>query len=233
MSGVELLYRLQLVDSEHTDETEQLRLMRAALGETAELLASRQQVENVAAELAHWRGRLRDTELQLDGLTVKIKETTERLYGGEVTNPKELSNLHQDLEYLKRRSSGLEDEALEALAAVEEQEALLAQMEGLLHQVTEDWGRGQDELGRAVQKAEERQCHLEEQRRAFRSTADRHELALYDEMSRKKSGRAIASLENGMCAGCRVSVPNRLAERARSGDLITCVSCGRILRPKQ
>ena len=229
MSDARILYRVQQADSKHREVSSQLRLMQQALGDNAELRAAEERVERQDHDLSHWRGRLRDQELELEGLNSKIDQTSDRLYSGEVRNPKELGSLQQDLDYLKRRRDALEDEVLRALGAIDEKEVEAAKARAALGQIDERWKQQQSDLRRAVERAEQQKEELEILLRSLRSSVDQDSLALYDDIRKKKPGRAVVPLETGLCQGCRVSVPNRLAERARAGELMTCASCGRIL----
>jgi len=229
MGDVEILYRLQLVDSEHLEVARQLRLMKEALGESAELRSARQQMEREERKLSDCRRKLRNLELELEGLSAKIERTADRLYSGEVRNPKELTSLQQDLDYLQRRRERLEDQVLEALTEMDEHEAQAAEAQALFKQVKTQWEQEQRDLERAVVKAERRKEELEEEAKALRAAAAPDALELYDELFKKKNGRAVVLIEGGLCQGCRVSVPSGLVQQARHGELVTCVSCGRIL----
>ena len=46
---------------------------------------------------------------------------------------------------------------------------------------------------------------------------------------RKGKGIAVARVEQGICRGCRISLPTTDLQQARSGNLVPCSSCGRIL----
>ena len=51
---------------------------------------------------------------------------------------------------------------------------------------------------------------------------------LYTELKKQK-GIAVAKVEQGICRGCRISLPTAELQQARSGSLVRCSSCGRIL----
>ncbi|MEE8413272.1 MAG: C4-type zinc ribbon domain-containing protein, partial [Dehalococcoidales bacterium] len=46
---------------------------------------------------------------------------------------------------------------------------------------------------------------------------------------KKQRGTAVARVEQGMCSGCRISLSVSEFQRARTGSLVRCGSCGRIL----
>ena len=65
-------------------------------------------------------------EWEIDDLTSKITTTEEQLYSGRITNPKELANLHHEVNALKANRDQLENKALEIMDQVEQAEASVA-----------------------------------------------------------------------------------------------------------
>ena len=62
------------------------------------------------------------------------------------------------------------------------------------------------------------------------TAADRAWLSLYDVLRDRRDGSAVATVERGMCQGCRITLPRNIIQKARNpGALVQCVSCERIL----
>ena len=152
MTQAELLYELQLVDSEHRQDERALGEAEAGLGETRELRHARQMMVQEEEALSQWNGRVRDLDLELRGLNDKIQSTEQRLYGGRVRNPKELGNLQADLEQLRRRRDNTEDRLLEAMTEVDEREARATEARALFQQAEGQWTEEQGRLRAAVAK---------------------------------------------------------------------------------
>jgi hypothetical protein len=52
----------------------------------------------------------------------------------------------------------------------------------------------------------------------------------YEKLLQSREGQALSELDNRVCTGCHVSVPNNIYVRlARATELVFCPSCGRIL----
>ncbi|MCK4696871.1 MAG: hypothetical protein KAT53_01045, partial [Dehalococcoidia bacterium] len=81
----------------------------------------------------------------------------------------------------------------------------------------------QAELGAAL-------ATLEQKGKDLAGKLDASSLELYQALRRKRHGRAVAKVEQGMCQGCRIALPMSELQRARLGqELVQCSSCERIL----
>ena len=224
------LYRLQALDLELAEHLSRLRETQSKLGETRELVDARAAHEKAARELTEERARLKDLEFELQHLSDKITVTAARLYGGQVTNPKELHGLEQDHDYLKRARDKQEDDVLQAMARIEQGERSLAGASRQLTAVESRWHAEQDKVARQVELLQAKVAALKKDRSAMAGPLDASARAAYEELMQKKGGRAVALLVGQTCGGCRVTLASgKVQEVRRSQQLITCTNCGRIL----
>ncbi|MFZ1396532.1 MAG: hypothetical protein WAS33_06535, partial [Candidatus Promineifilaceae bacterium] len=107
------LFQLQKLDTEIDEKKKRLGDVLKAQKEPQSLLAARQRDEAARAELQKWQAKHQDLTLEVGGLSSKAKNSENKLYSGKVTNPKELSDLQQEIEALGRRKAVLEDAVLE------------------------------------------------------------------------------------------------------------------------
>lgn len=229
VNRVELLYRLQKVDTKLDETRHRLRQIEASLGETQALRLARAALQNAEKLHRKWQAKLQDLELQMDTLNAKIDTNQRRLYSGQVTNPKELENLQEELNYLHRRKSSEEDLLLEAMINVEECEAALEKAQTRWQTEKANWETQQAHL---AQDRETLQTQLEEFT-AQRSTREKPipapDLQIYEELRHSKGGKAVTQLQGKLCQSCFVEAPVSRVEQARQGELVFCGSCGRIL----
>ncbi len=224
------LYRLQLLDSELAEQLSRLREAEALMGESVELRKARRALKKANKELGTCSTRLRSLEMDLRTVNERIESTGERLYGGRVTNPKELSGLQQDLEYSKRSRENLEDETLAAMLLLEECEEAVSNATDRLADVEKAWREQQEAISQRIERLQANVSELREQRASAAGALRAHDLALYEDLKLKKGGHAVVLLKDGMCQGCRVSVSSSKAQLVRrGGELVTCTNCGRIL----
>ncbi|MBC7251344.1 MAG: hypothetical protein H5T62_13785 [Anaerolineae bacterium] len=230
MHRTERLYTLQCTDSELDRVSRRLREIKASLGETEELRQARLDLEEAEKALHKLQARLRDLELENAGLGDKIKANEQRLYGGTVKNPKELTSLQEENAYLRRRRSHLEDVILEVMIEVEEAQERADGAQKHLTQVEEQWRVEQERLTAEQAELQDKLHALQERRQTLRAAVPPDDLEIYDDLRRRRGGLAVSILKEGICQGCQMSLPSSKAQQARQGDvLVFCGSCDRIL----
>jgi predicted nucleic acid-binding Zn-ribbon protein len=230
MSRSQVLHRLQTLDSETEVIIQRLRAIEASLVESDELQTIRQQVARLESELARWRARQKDLDLEVRSLTEKIVTEEKQLYSGRVTNPKQLSHLQEEVASLKRRKNEVEDYLLEAMVTVDETQEKLAIQQEHMVVIGGAWEQEQAALRKEKENLQGRLEILKAERANLSQTIPPADLALYGDLRRRKGGRAVALLQGDICQGCGVTLPTSEVQQARSGRTLSlCSSCGRIL----
>ena len=218
---------------------DQLRHQRSNLPEIAEiatLTGKRTDVENL----------VRDARILVDDLTteqkkvdqdveaVKTRRTRDRdrMDQGLITNPKDLERMQHELESLERRISSLEDDELEVMERLEEAQAELTKLEGMV-------AESDEQLTRLAAARDEKLAAIEEQLTdvlARRGPAveglPADLLALYDRLREQKGGVGAAELRARQCGGCRLSIDASELGRIRGlaeDEVVRCEECQRIL----
>jgi len=230
MSKAERLYRLQTIDLEADARHCRLKEVKATLEGNEELQRVQQALQDGEKKLSRQRTKLRDRELEMQSLTDKIVSVEDRLYGGRIKNPKELANLQEEVQYLKRRKGELEDQVLESMIEVEESEASVTEQRERLACLEEEWQETQARLSAEQTELISRLSQLKAERAGLQRAIEAGDLALYEDLRRRRGGRAVALLEGELCQACRVTLPTSKAQQARQGEALTlCSSCERIL----
>jgi predicted nucleic acid-binding Zn-ribbon protein len=226
----EPLYELQNLDLELETGQHRISEIRASLGETEALLQARRALAAAQEEHRTCMTRTRDLELEIDGLNNKITSSEKRLYGGSVTNPKELSDMQSEIASLKRRRAALEDELLEALVYGDEAEAALEDCRAALDDIETNWRADQAALKNELSQLETRLDALREEREQLRRSIDADDLTFYDKVRRRFGSITVTTLRDGVCGYCAVAPSSTKFKAIRSGrELLQCGNCGRIL----
>jgi predicted nucleic acid-binding Zn-ribbon protein len=225
------LYALQKVDSEILARRERLATIDAQLGETDELIALRDRLTEIRDSMRTWRARQRDEELQLQGVQQKKRASEQRLYGGKVRNPKELSDLQAEVKSLTRRQEVIEESVFEAMVMIEELEATESQVARDLQRVDRKWKADQAELCAEQEAQAGRLAELMAERQARADAIPAPDLNTYEHLRDRKGGLAVAELRGAECQGCMTAVSASRVKEARSYSLAFCGTCGRILYP--
>jgi hypothetical protein len=230
MTSAADLFALQEIDLERDRRRALIADIDARLGETEELREARQAVADAEESLAARQKRQREIEGDLADLDHKIRPLEEKLYGGSIRNPKELTDLQHEIDLLKRRRDGLDDQGLANLEAIEAATAVLAEARSRLAAVEAAWRRDQESLRAQRERAESELASLARDREARTAGWERTALARYETLRSAKQGRPVARIERGACGGCRITLPTHIVQRARvAGELVNCPSCERIL----
>jgi len=230
MSVVRQLHQLQIVDIEWDGKNFRLEEVNESLGETDDLVQSREAVVVTEAELKQVRSQARAMELDVATVAAKLKKNQDRLYSGKVRNPKELSNLQEEAAALRRRQAELEDNQLELMIEVEEQEAELAERQARRQQIETNWHDNQAALQAEKEELEFRLLELEEDQGEKRTQIGAANLLTYDDFRDRYGGMAVVILKRGICQTCGVDVPTGVARAVERGEgMHYCPVCSRIL----
>jgi predicted nucleic acid-binding Zn-ribbon protein len=231
MSRAEPLYRLQLLDLELDQARRRWREIEAALAGSPALAHTRAELAKAEQTLRQTTTELKSLELEAQSLDEKIAAEEDRLYSGRIRNPKEMLDVQQELEGLKRRRSTLDEQILAMMEQAEQQRTALQHCREALAQAeqhfAEDSERLKAEQGRLRAKVEADLA----QREALRRAIPAQDLATYEALRKKKpNGVAVALLKAGACSQCGTVPPSQLIQQANTGaTLAFCPNCGRIL----
>ncbi|MFV0407395.1 MAG: zinc ribbon domain-containing protein [Propioniciclava sp.] len=229
------LLDLQTVDT----ALAQVNHRRAALPETGE-----------AKELATRRARLAERMVEADthlaDLTadaakaeadiVPVRERRERnqrrVDAGELTDPKALAAMVEEISNLDRRTDDLELVQLEAMEAVDQAQAKLdaltdkkVELEGTLREVLTV------REGKLAELDAERSAH-EAERATVLAALPAELVELYAKVAAKLGGVGAALLQRGRCTGCQLEANAADLVRYREApadEVLRCEECNRIL----
>jgi predicted nucleic acid-binding Zn-ribbon protein len=222
------LFHLQEIDIEIEQKEQSLATKTSQLGNRETLEAAMQKVTTGQTRLNDLKHQRHEAEWQADDVLSKIKATEQQLYGGKVTNPKELTNLQHELNILKARGSELQDKALGAIELAETAEEEAAELGREYRAIEEDWQHQQEQLGREIEQLKASLAELKPERAQLAGQIEAPVLALYEKIRRQKKP-AVTRVEQGICRACRISLSASALQRARSGQPVQCGTCGRIL----
>jgi len=228
-----------LIVQQHDTVADRLRHRRATLAERAELARRENERSLVDSELADARARraevvAREKRLEDEATSVeaKAKDVERTLYGGTVSNVKELQAMQADVEHLRNRRNDLEEQEL---VVMEEREALdreVAELEARLAAVDDaravlQAAIAEHELNIDTELATEQSARAE-----AAATLPDALLAMYESIRTKNKGAGAARLVGDTCQSCRLALPATEVDRIRrlpEGELARCDNCGALL----
>jgi predicted nucleic acid-binding Zn-ribbon protein len=228
MTLTKQLYELQELDIDIENTQQTLDLKTGRLGKREVLDAAQKNLDAKKKELETLNRKRREAEAKLEDTTSKITKANQQLYGGKVTNPKELSNLQHEVNTLNDINDKLETKALEIMDQVGDAEKTVANATADYQKLEADWLKEQKQLEKDIALLEKTLADLTEKRYSLTTQIESKAISLYERV-RKQKKQAVAKVEQGICRACRISVSASNLQKARGGQLVQCGSCGRIL----
>jgi hypothetical protein len=228
MSVVRQLYQLQEVDLELESKEAAVKQLTSQLGESEALVNIRARLVQEQKRLEELSRQQRSLEWEIDDLASKLTTAERDLYSGRIRNPKELTGLQQEAEALKARRSQLEDKTLEIMEQAETGRKNVTNLSTELKTIETAWQTQQQKLKAELEQLRSILADLRQKQQLLAAGIDSETLGLYHNLKKGK-GTAVARVEQGICRGCRISLPVSELQQARSGRQVQCGSCGRIL----
>ena len=230
MAVSRILLDLQNLDLLLDEARERVASIERSLGDREELKRREVALEGLREQVRDLDRKQRSLDLSSQSTRDRLSAVETRLYGGAVSNPRELQDLGREFQNVKRNLTEVDEQALENLVSLEETEQRVAEDEEAL--VREEAAWSENQYGMEVEKRELRTRigGLERQRLDMTKGLDVGSLQVYERVRRDKGGRAVSMVERGLCRTCGVTQPTHSVQRARSGsEPVQCGSCGSIL----
>ena len=228
MSVAKQLYQLQEIDLELESNEQSLNQIIAQLGESDVVVRVRIKLALEHQHLEELNQQQRSIEWEVDALTSKLSPAEEELYSGRIHNPKELANLQHEIDGLKARRGQMEDKALGMMDQVEYTTKSIAAINSELKVLEGEWQSQQRQLSADLERLKTIVSNLQDKRQRLAAEIDPQAIEVYQELKKQKR-LAVAKVEQGICRGCRISLPVAELQQVRSGSPVRCSSCGRVL----
>lgn len=228
-----------LVVQEHDTRIDQLRHQR-------ETLPQRERLSEIADQIAGFEQEARTAAAERDDLVREQKlhedevaslgdrkmSAEAKLYGGEVSNPRELQALQEEIEALGRRTNHLDDRTLELMERIEPLDVRLAGLEGSIGAARSESDGVEVELTAAEAEIDAEIDRERSARDAATADVPPDLLTEYEQLRGPGGGVAIARLTGSQCGGCHLSLSAVEVARIRKlspDEPVHCEECGRLL----
>ncbi|HBY57658.1 MAG TPA: hypothetical protein DEG96_07360 [Candidatus Atribacteria bacterium] len=229
---LEILLELQRIDNDIDEEEKKKRELPLKLNKIAGEI---QELQNnlVAAKKAYkeLQINLNRKELDLSDKSNKIKKHQEDLYGGKITDIKELKQLQGAIANYEEEKALIEDELLDLMEKVEENDKLIMELEEDLKKKERHLQDCQQEIKLTVSKIDEKINSFYDRRKGILSKiTDNHLLKEYELLRKEKDGKAIIEVNSSICPGCYLDLPSDTIYHLKKEQIVTtCPNCNRIL----
>lgn len=224
------LFQLQKIDSQLDQIDQRLKSIQKELDNDDRLENARQIVAAANEKLTLAQKELKKIELEVESKQVKLEQSESTLYSGVVKMPKELQDLQNEVNSIKKAIGALEDRQLEAMVFLEEMQSELKNTQSNQISVQAIVSQDQSGLMGEKNKLENDRERLLVERSAVLPQIQPESLAHYNGLRQKKRGIAVAAVVDSSCTACGSTLTPAECQAARSPATTTyCSSCGRII----
>jgi uncharacterized protein len=205
-------------------EAQRLAEVSDALAELeADLEIANKQADEITREYTRLEG-----EVEL--ADQKIAREEQRLFSGNVSNPKELGSLQAEVSMLKRKKGELEDQLLEVMLQRDQAGETVTRLESERRDAAAEAQELTARVGALTTEIDADLSKHGSARDEVAGTLPAALLKLYDQIRENKGGVGAAALEAGTCQGCHTKLPAKEIERLKAeGGVQRCDNCRRIL----
>jgi uncharacterized protein len=226
-SDLEKLVELQKVDLEVARLNTQLAAVPKTLARIdAQLAAARRRVEEARAAIKAGEASKRQYEQEIQSLNDKIARF--RGQSSQVKNNEQYKALLSEIAHAEAEIATFEEKIIGVLLNADSLQSQLAAAEAALNAESADVDRQKAEATQNGEVDRSAAAQAQARSRELRKQVDENLLATYDRVQ-KSRGYAMAEVLEHRCTACQVMLRPQVMSNLRSGQLVQCDSCGRIL----
>ncbi len=226
------LLLLQKIDNEIAIEDSKRRCLpdriRGKEEQIANLENKYQQESNGLKDL---QLRIKRREMDAKAIIDKIEKNKNELYGGKISEIKELKQLQKVIETLQEEQDKIEEDLLILMDEEDniklKRRVLEKEISELKEQLSEIKKQVEQEDSVIKQLIEQKEI---EKKEVVKQINDQSLVDRYNILWSDKNGEAIVEINGTICSGCNLSLPSDIIYHLQKDDcLIICPNCNRIL----
>ncbi|MBN2002635.1 MAG: hypothetical protein JXA21_04700 [Anaerolineae bacterium] len=229
MSWQQALIRLQEIDLEFQTINQRLGEIETLLKDQTEIHNAEQAVNTKIKAASNAKKIQEELEFELSKTQNKLQQTERQLYGGSVTNARELQDLQTEAETLRRRIASLENDLLSAMDVQEETDSAVTSAQNHLRDLQSQWEEQHQHLLTEREEQKKRGNVLMEELQGVKKQIPPAILDAYRYLKDRTGGLPVARLKGNMCSRCGVEVSMPTERQANRGEEAYCDGCHRLI----
>lgn len=224
------LYQLQQIDSKIDRAQSRINVIVYELAENESIKKAENNFESSEKDYIQRKNDFENLNTEIQAKKNKKEQSESSMYGGSVTNPKELQDLQQEINSLSGIIRKMEDDLLEKLIALEDSEQKLKTARDNLKSARSNFATQESLYTGEKRKLLKEIENQQSQRETLLGGIDRTVLKMYESLRKSKNGTAVSLIDDEACSACGTSLTPSQKQKARSANAVfTCPSCGRII----
>ncbi|MFH1087811.1 MAG: C4-type zinc ribbon domain-containing protein [Chloroflexota bacterium] len=222
------LSQLEHIDLDLEHANSELQGVRELVVQGGEVAGLRHRVGALRERLVELRGREKQADWEVQDLSARIVKVKDTLYGGKTRNPRELASHEKELDSLQAQLQQKEAAYLQLVGEADAADAAAADESRRLSAAEEAWAVEEGKLRRRESELLAQLADGEQRRAWLVAQIAPEALDVYKSVKGSRQP-VVVTVEGGRCKGCRLVLPTQELQRVRTGALVLCSSCGRIL----
>jgi len=174
---------------------------------------------------------LKRKELDLAEKTNKINKHQEDLYGGKISDIKELKQIQNVVANYKEEKNSIEEDILDLMEEIEDLDKSIGHINEDLKVKEKEFKKSKEkiELERLLIEKNMNSLNLKRKEILSKITNDRL-LKEYELIRKEKGGKAIIEVDGSICPGCYLDLPSDVIyQLEKNRKIVICPNCSRIL----
>ena len=227
-----ILIELQKIDIDIDKEEKKKRSLPLMIeGVTREIQVLKDSLKNKNENYRNLQIKLKRIELDLAEKTNKIKKHQEDLYGGKISDIKELKQIQKVIANYQKEKSSIEEDVLDLMEEVEDLNKLISHLDEDLKVKEEEFKKRKEEMDLTSLAIKKNMDSLNIKRGEILSKiTDGRLLKEYERLRKEKGGKAIIKVDGSVCPGCYLDLPSDVIYQLKKNrKMIICPNCSRIL----
>ena len=224
------LFQLQEIDTAIDLANRRIKEIEKILADENPIKQAKELVEKLEANLNAQKTIFNSIDNDIQSKKIKKAQSESSLYGGTISNSKELQDLQKEIASLSAYIAKSEDELMAKYDELENAEKVLAEAKENLHTKLSEFESQKSLLNGEKNNLAHSIQNLHGKRESVIAPIETAILGNYETLRRSKNGVAVARLQDDSCSSCGASLTANQCQQARSQvKLFNCPSCGRFL----
>ena len=228
----DILLELQKIDIDTDKEEKKKRNLPLMIeGVTKEIQRLKNSLKNRNEDYKNLQIKLKRIELNLTEKSNKIKKHQEDLYGGKISDIKELKQIQKVIANYQKEKDSIEEDVLDLMEKAEDLDKSISHLDEDLKVKDEEFKKRKEEmdLESVVIKKNMDSLNIKRGEILNKITDDRL-LKEYELLRKEKGGKAIMEVDGSICPGCYLDLPSDVIYQLKKNrKIVICPNCNRIL----